>query len=100
MSTVKGKWAIRGNLSGKRVDFSVDGYHRFNLRITRSASTEVARMMTYPGESLRHNLQHLRSLIINGPSGPERPVRSTSRFHGIELWWVRSGMEVAELRRS
>ena len=55
---------------GKRVDFSARTVISPdpNLRIDQvGVPTEVARTMTYPERVSRHNLQHLRSLIINGP---------------------------------
>ena len=68
---LKGKSGrFRGNLSGKRVDFSARTVISPdpNLRIDQvGVPTEVARTMTYPERVSRHNLQHLRSLIINGP---------------------------------
>ena len=68
---LKGKSGrFRGNLSGKRVDFSARTVISPdpNLRIDQvGVPTEVARTMTYPERVSRHNLQHLRSLIVNGP---------------------------------
>ena len=68
---LKGKSGrFRGNLSGKRVDFSARTVISPdpNLRIDQvGVPTEIARTMTYPERVNRHNLEHLRTLIINGP---------------------------------
>lgn len=69
---LKGKQGrFRGNLSGKRVDFSGRTVISPdpNLRINEvGVPVEVAMIMTYPEKVTAHNLNFLRQLIRNGPS--------------------------------
>jgi DNA-directed RNA polymerase III subunit RPC1 len=68
---LKGKTGrFRGNLSGKRVDFSARtvispdpnvGIHEVCIPV------HVAQTLTYPERASAHNLSKLRTLILNGP---------------------------------
>lgn len=68
---LKGKQGrFRGNLSGKRVDFSGRTVISPdpNLRINQvGVPVLVAKVMTYPEKVNRYNIEKLRKLIINGP---------------------------------
>ncbi|KAL7999807.1 putative DNA-directed RNA polymerase, subunit beta-prime [Plasmopara halstedii] len=68
---LKGKQGrFRGNLSGKRVDFSGRTVISPdpNLRIDQVGVPEhVAKTMTYPEKVTRYNLQKLRRCVLNGP---------------------------------
>ncbi|KIM21606.1 hypothetical protein M408DRAFT_18355 [Serendipita vermifera MAFF 305830] len=68
---LKGKQGrFRGNLSGKRVDFSGRTVISPdpNLRIDEVAVPEkVARILTYPSRVTVHNLQQLQKAVRNGP---------------------------------
>ncbi|EPY20321.1 DNA-directed RNA polymerase III subunit RPC1 [Strigomonas culicis] len=68
---LKGKTGrFRGNLSGKRVDFSGRSVISPdpNLGIDELAvPLHVARLLTYPQRVFRHNLEYLRRLVRNGP---------------------------------
>ncbi|TID26245.1 hypothetical protein CANINC_002777 [Pichia inconspicua] len=68
---LKGKQGrFRGNLSGKRVDFSGRTVISPdpNLRIDEVAVPElVAKVLTYPERCTRYNKSKLQKLIINGP---------------------------------
>ena len=68
---LKGKQGrFRGNLSGKRVDFSGRTVISPdpNLRIDEVAVPElVAKVLTYPEKCTRYNKKKLQKLIINGP---------------------------------
>ena len=68
---LKGKQGrFRGNLSGKRVDFSGRTVISPdpNLRIDEVAVPElVAKVLTYPEKCTRYNRKKLQKLIINGP---------------------------------
>ena len=68
---LKGKTGrFRGNLSGKRVDFSSRTVISPdpNLRINEVGIPElVAKVLTYPERVFEHNIQRMRQLIINGP---------------------------------
>ncbi|KAI6655586.1 DNA-directed RNA polymerase III subunit RPC1 [Oopsacas minuta] len=68
---LKGKHGrFRGNLSGKRVDFSGRTVISPdpNLRVDEVAvPIEVAILMTYPERVNSHNIEFLRKLILNGP---------------------------------
>ena len=68
---LKGKQGrFRGNLSGKRVDFSARTVISPdpNLRIDQvGVPDRVAKIMTYPEKASRYNLDKLRQCIINGP---------------------------------
>ncbi|TPX69397.1 DNA-directed RNA polymerase [Spizellomyces sp. 'palustris'] len=67
---LKGKHGrFRGNLSGKRVDFSGRTVISPdpNLRIDQVAVPErVAKILTYPERVTRHNIERLRSNVLNG----------------------------------
>lgn len=69
---LKGKQGrFRGNLSGKRVDFSARTVISPdpNLGIDQVAvPILVAMNMTYPERAQAHNIEKLRKLVINGPS--------------------------------
>ena len=68
---LKGKQGrLRGNLSGKRVDFSGRTVISPdpNLRIEQVGVPElVAKDMTYPERVNRYNIEELRRAVINGP---------------------------------
>src|SRR6201990_3018594 len=68
---LKGKQGrFRGNLSGKRVDFSGRTVISPdpNLRIDEVAVPErVARILTYPERVTPHNIDVLRKAVRNGP---------------------------------
>lgn len=68
---LKGKTGrFRGNLSGKRVDFSgrtVIGPDP-NLAINQVAVPErIAKTLTYPEKVTAHNLEKLKQCVVNGP---------------------------------
>ncbi|WPK24139.1 hypothetical protein PUMCH_001399 [Australozyma saopauloensis] len=69
---LKGKQGrFRGNLSGKRVDFSARTVISPdpNLRIDEVAVPDrVAKILTYPEKCSRYNRQKLQKLILNGPT--------------------------------
>lgn len=69
---LKGKQGrFRGNLSGKRVDFSARTVISPdpNLRIDEVAVPDrVAKILTYPEKCTRYNRQKLQKLILNGPT--------------------------------
>lgn len=69
---LKGKQGrFRGNLSGKRVDFSGRTVISPdpNLKIDEVAVPErVAKILTYPEKCTRYNRQKLQKLILNGPN--------------------------------
>lgn len=71
---LKGKQGrFRGNLSGKRVDFSGRTVISPdpNLRIDEVAIPEkVARILTYPAKVTVHNLEQLRQAVLRGPDKP------------------------------
>lgn len=68
---LKGKnGRFRGNLSGKRVDFSGRTVISPdpNLRIDQVAVPErIAKVLTYPDKVTVHNMEKLRKNIVNGP---------------------------------
>ena len=68
---LKGKQGrFRGNLSGKRVDFSARTVISPdpNLRVDQvGVPKKVAMIMTYPEVVSRYNIEKLRKRIINGP---------------------------------
>lgn len=79
MQRLKGKQGrFRGNLSGKRVDFtgrtviSPDP----NLRVDEVAvPIQIAMTLTYPEKVTPHNMERLRKCILNGEtSGREYPM--------------------------
>lgn len=67
---LKGKQGrFRGNLSGKRVDFSGRTVISPdpNLKIDEVAVPErVAKILTYPERVFKHNLENLRTAVLNG----------------------------------
>ncbi|KAH3667906.1 hypothetical protein WICMUC_005184 [Wickerhamomyces mucosus] len=69
---LKGKQGrFRGNLSGKRVDFSGRTVISPdpNLRIDEVAVPDrVAKVLTYPEKCTRYNKEKLQRLILNGPT--------------------------------
>eukprot|EP01135_Chromosphaera_perkinsii_P006114 Nk52_evm1s403 gene=Nk52_evmTU1s403 len=69
---LKGKTGrFRGNLSGKRVDFSSRTVISPdpNLRIDQvGVPIHVAKILTYPERVNEHNIEKLRKCVINGPS--------------------------------
>lgn len=69
---LKGKQGrFRGNLSGKRVDFSGRTVISPdpNLKIDEVAVPDrVAKVLTYPEKCTRYNRQKLQKLILNGPN--------------------------------
>ncbi|TMW55051.1 hypothetical protein Poli38472_013813 [Pythium oligandrum] len=69
---LKGKQGrFRGNLSGKRVDFSGRTVISPdpNLRIDQVGVPEhVAKTMTYPEKVTRYNIEKLRRCVVNGPN--------------------------------
>ena len=69
---LKGKQGrFRGNLSGKRVDFSARTVISPdpNLRVNQVGVPEqVAKIMTFPERVNRYNIRRLRRLVINGPN--------------------------------
>ncbi|MCL4133658.1 UNVERIFIED_CONTAM: hypothetical protein GTU68_021185, partial [Idotea baltica] len=69
---LKGKQGrFRGNLSGKRVDFSSRTVISPdpNLRINEvGVPEEVAKQLTYPEKVTPHNINFLRELVKNGPN--------------------------------
>ena len=67
---LKGKSGrFRGNLSGKRVDFSARSYiSGSNLRIDQvGVPVRVAMTMTFPDRVSRYNIEFMRKLVSNGP---------------------------------
>ncbi|KAI9173203.1 DNA-directed RNA polymerase III subunit C1 (rpo31) [Blastocladiella emersonii ATCC 22665] len=68
---LKGKQGrFRGNLSGKRVDFSGRTVISPdpNMRIDQVAVPEhVAKVLTFPERVTPHNIERLRGLVVNGP---------------------------------
>jgi len=69
---LKGKSGrFRGNLSGKRVDFSARTVISPdpNLRIDQvGVPDRVARIMTFPERVSRYNIDKMRELVLNGPA--------------------------------
>jgi DNA-directed RNA polymerase III subunit RPC1 len=69
MSTGK-QGRFRGNLSGKRVDFSARTVISPdpNLRVDQvGVPVHVAKIMTYPEQVSRYNIEKLRQRVRNGP---------------------------------
>ena len=61
---------FRGNLSGKRVDFSARTVISPdpNLRVDEvGVPVHVAKIMTYPEQVSRYNIEKLRERVLNGP---------------------------------
>ncbi|TDH69964.1 hypothetical protein CCR75_006384 [Bremia lactucae] len=84
---LKGKQGrFRGNLSGKRVDFSGRTVISPdpNLRIDQVGVPEhVAKTMTYPEKVTRYNREKLRQCIINGPN--VHPGANVIRIEGHQF---------------
>jgi len=68
---LKGKQGrFRGNLSGKRVDFSSRTVISPdpNLRIDQvGVPIHIAKILTYPEQVTNNNIQFMRQLVLNGP---------------------------------
>ncbi|DBA04436.1 TPA: hypothetical protein N0F65_010032 [Lagenidium giganteum] len=81
---LKGKQGrFRGNLSGKRVDFSGRTVISPdpNLRIDEVGVPEhVAKTMTYPEKVTRYNIEKLRRCVVNGPH--QHPGANVIRIEG------------------
>ena len=75
MQRLKGKQGrFRGNLSGKRVDFSGRTVISPdpNLRVDEVAvPVHVAKTLTFPDRVTAHNIERLRAAVLNGalPAG-------------------------------
>ncbi|RDL37944.1 putative DNA-directed RNA polymerase III subunit RPC1 [Venustampulla echinocandica] len=101
---LKGKQGrFRGNLSGKRVDFSGRTVISPdpNLGIDQVAiPILVAKNLTYPERVQRHNLKKLRQCIINGPTvhpGAQQIIKKDSD-HKISLKFARRENEARALQ--
>ena len=81
---LKGKQGrFRGNLSGKRVDFSARTVISPdpNLRVDQvGVPLRVARVMTYPERVSRYNMEKLRACVRNGPH--QHPGANLIRMSG------------------
>ena len=101
---LKGKQGrFRGNLSGKRVDFSGRTVISPdpNLGIDQVAvPVLVAKNLTYPEKAQKQNIEKLRKCIINGPNvhpGAQQIMKKDSD-HKISLKFARREMEAKNLR--
>jgi DNA-directed RNA polymerase III subunit RPC1 len=101
---LKGKQGrFRGNLSGKRVDFSGRTVISPdpNLGIDQVAvPILVAKNLTYPERVQRHNIDKLRKCIISGPSvhpGAQQIIKKDSD-HKISLKFARREIEAKHLK--
>lgn len=101
---LKGKQGrFRGNLSGKRVDFSGRTVISPdpNLGIDQVAvPILVAKNLTYPERVQIHNLKKLRQLVLNGPNihpGAQQIIKKDSD-HKISLKFARREKEANNLR--
>lgn len=101
---LKGKQGrFRGNLSGKRVDFSGRTVISPdpNLGIDQVAiPILVAKNLTYPERVQRHNLEKLRQCVINGPTvhpGAQHIIKNDSD-HKISLKFARRENEAKHLK--
>jgi DNA-directed RNA polymerase III subunit RPC1 len=101
---LKGKQGrFRGNLSGKRVDFSGRTVISPdpNLGIDHVAVPMlVAKNLTYPERVQRHNIEKLRHCILNGPNvhpGAQQIIKKDSD-HKISLKFARKEIEAKHLR--
>ncbi|KAI9912862.1 hypothetical protein PsorP6_006479 [Peronosclerospora sorghi] len=91
---LKGKQGrFRGNLSGKRVDFSgrtvisPDPH----LRIDQvGVPRHVAMTLTYPEPVTRYNLAHLRQCIVNGPHVHPGATILRTRHGGPSEWTTKN----------
>eukprot|EP00051_Salpingoeca_urceolata_P001895 m.44963 g.44963 ORF g.44963 m.44963 type:complete len:1535 (+) comp11747_c0_seq1:191-4795(+) len=100
---LKGKQGrFRGNLSGKRVDFSSRSVISPdpNLRIDQVGVPQyVAKTLTYPEMVNRHNIKRLRQAIINGPDkhpGANFLSRGENQKYGLD--YGNRKMRAKELR--
>lgn len=101
---LKGKQGrFRGNLSGKRVDFSARTVISPdpNLGIDQVAiPILVAKNMTYPERVNRHNIQKLRQCVINGPTvhpGAQQIAKKGTDFK-ISLKFAKRDIEAKHLK--
>ncbi|KUJ15690.1 beta and beta-prime subunits of DNA dependent RNA-polymerase [Mollisia scopiformis] len=101
---LKGKQGrFRGNLSGKRVDFSGRTVISPdpNLGIDEVAvPILVAKNLTYPERVQRHNIEKLRKCVLNGPNvhpGAQQIMKKDSD-HKISLKFAKRENEAKHLR--
>jgi DNA-directed RNA polymerase III subunit RPC1 len=101
---LKGKQGrFRGNLSGKRVDFSGRTVISPdpNLGIDQVAvPILVAKNLTYPERVQRHNIEKLRRCVANGPNvhpGAQQIIKKDSD-HKISLRFARREIEAKHLK--
>jgi DNA-directed RNA polymerase III subunit RPC1 len=100
---LKGKQGrFRGNLSGKRVDFSGRTVISPdpNLRIDQVAVPQrVCKVLTYPERVTKHNIEKLRQNVLNGPEIHPGATYVTSGKTGIKkfLKYGRAEMNAAKL---
>ena len=86
---LKGKQGrFRGNLSGKRVDFSGRTVISPdpNLRVDQvGVPMHIAKIMTYPEKVNRYNIEKLRKCVVNGPDvhPGAKIIRSTGNFNFV-----------------
>lgn len=87
MQRLKGKQGrFRGNLSGKRVDFSSRTVISPdpNLEIDQvGVPKHIAQILTYPEKVIQANIHEMRKLVINGPDvwpGANYVQQKNSRF--------------------
>ncbi|RQM05557.1 hypothetical protein DH86_00001594 [Scytalidium sp. 3C] len=101
---LKGKQGrFRGNLSGKRVDFSGRTVISPdpNLGIDQVAvPILVAKNLTYPERVQRHNIEKLRKCVLNGPDvhpGAQQIMKKGSD-HKRSLRWAKRELEAKYLQ--
>ncbi|TWU70409.1 hypothetical protein ED733_000032 [Metarhizium rileyi] len=101
---LKGKQGrFRGNLSGKRVDFSGRTVISPdpNLSIEEVAVPElIAKRMTYPEKVQRHNIQKLQTCIRNGPNiwpGAQCVLKKSDGGYKISLQFANTEKVAREL---
>ncbi|KAH8820997.1 hypothetical protein F5884DRAFT_840392 [Xylogone sp. PMI_703] len=101
---LKGKQGrFRGNLSGKRVDFSGRTVISPdpNLGIDQVAvPILVAKNLTYPERVQRHNIEKLRKCVLNGPNvhpGAQQIIKKDSD-HKILLKFAKRELEAKHLK--
>lgn len=102
---LKGKQGrFRGNLSGKRVDFSGRTVISPdpNLGIDEVAVPQlVAKNLTYPEKVQRHNIEKLRQCIKNGPDvwpGAQHIIKLDDGGYKISLKFANRNLAARELR--
>ena len=102
---LKGKQGrFRGNLSGKRVDFSGRTVISPdpNLGVDQVAVPQlVAKNLTYPEMAQSHNLKKLRSCIVNGPNvwpGATQVIKQEDGGYKISLRFGNRQSVARELR--